>query len=490
MNELEAPVLPIGPDIDMFRSVRPFYRRWLTEVIEWIVRRYESRPDYRFLDTKHDVINRRDFDDDDEFRGPDAVFGWIQGRGLESLVVHAEWLGRSDRGSETNETAALVQRIDRIIDELSATLSMVRAENDGHIYFLMNADGAPRFDRGGRPGRDIYTFADIFCAKGLYSAAHHRGDAAGAAQAREYLTQIERSLWEFRFRNLQFTPGSPVSNDDPRRVRQEGPFMIFLGALAVFAEREGGAWCTGAGLGIIERILSRHTAAADAPPLARRGDMWEAVDEHDRPHLSAGRLISDPGHSIEFVGLASRFLRAIEHRGELTDSDARRAAAARARLPELLFANFENGFRRPVGGITKTIDLITRAPIDPNLPWWSLPETMRAAAEVHAGSETPAGGAANVRDQCLSLFALCHNALVERYLVPGDPQLWVQTRGADGSIVDVIPSCADVDPGYHTNLSIIEALELLLPRIDEHRERAEDKEERRARRSNHDGTGG
>ena len=34
----------------------------------------------------------------------------------------------------------------------------------------------------------------------------------------------------------------------------------------------------------------------------------------------------------------------------------------------------------------------------------------------------------------------------------------VQTRDAAGEVVSVIPATPDVDPGYHTNLSLIDAL--------------------------------
>ena len=456
MNCLPAPELPTRPDLATVCGVAPFYEQWLPLVVEWIVARFEADPDHPFLDTKYDVPGRRDFAADDPFRGKNAVFGWIQGRGLESLVVHAEWLAQVQAAVSYRD---LVGRINRVVESLSRTLCEVRERNAGHVHFLMDRDGSPRSDGGAPADRDHYSFADIFCAKGLYAAAHHRADEPAIRQARDYLVAIAESLWEFGFRSLQFKPGLPVSNDDPRLVRQEGPFMIFLGALALMAEREGGAWCTETGLRIIDRILSCHTASTDMPPLARRGDMWETVDEHDRPLLHDGRLQSDPGHSIEFVGLASRFLRAIERREGLEARDAERIRAARARLPDVLFANFENGFRSDVEGITKTVDLVRRDPVDPTLPWWSLPETMRAAAQVladHSGLD----GSASVRERCLSVFAVCHNALVRRYLVPGNPPLWVQTRSADGRIVDVVPACPDVDPGYHTNLSIIEALRL------------------------------
>ena len=48
-------------------------------------------------------------------------------------------------------------------------------------------------------------------------------------------------------------------------------------------------------------------------------------------------------------------------------------------MPALLARAFANGFRPTVGGICKTVDLLTRRPVDDTMPWWSLPETIRAA---------------------------------------------------------------------------------------------------------------
>ena len=452
------PRLPAEPDIDSIRTVAPFYRKWFTDVVTWIVARHARQWDSGFLDTKYDVIRRRDFPSADPFRGTQAVFGWIQGRGLESLVCHAEWLSSDPfREAEGDE---LLERIERSIDRLAAAIENARDRNSGHLHFLMDPEGVPRFDGSPPPETRTYSFADTFCAKGLYAAACHRGDDRAREAALEYLAEIEQSIWDFRFRNGQFKPGQPRSADDPRLVRQEGPFMILLGALALVAERSGGSFCREAGLRIIDRILKCHVALGGDGP-ARAGEMWETVDESDRPRLENGRLVSDPGHSIEFVGLASRFLRAIARDPAHSGVDTDRIETAKRRLPEILFANFHNGYDGAVGGIVKSVDLIEHRPVDANLPWWSLPETMRATMEILAMAERSSSDAETLRARCRAMFALCHNALVSHYLVDTDPMLWVQTRGPDGSVVDVIPACSDVDPGYHTNMSIIEAMRLI-----------------------------
>ena len=63
-------------------------------MMEAIVERCERDADYPFIDTKLDLITGRDFAPDDPIRGRGAIYGWIQGRGLEALVGHARWWER------------------------------------------------------------------------------------------------------------------------------------------------------------------------------------------------------------------------------------------------------------------------------------------------------------------------------------------------------------------------------------------------------------
>ena len=37
----------------------------------------------------------------------------------------------------------------------------------------------------------------------------------------------------------------------------------------------------------------------------------------------------------------------------------------------------------------------------------------------------------------------------------------VKVRDARGEVVDLVPACPDADPGYHTALSLMDALELI-----------------------------
>jgi len=90
------------------------------------------------------------------------------------------------------------------------------------------------------------------------------------------------------------------------------------------------------------------------------------------------------------------------------------------------------------------------------MPWWSLPETMRAALRCYtiAADET-------ARNYCLSVFSKCHNAFVANYIRPEFDLMAIQTLSKDGKTIDKIPAVPDADPGYHTGLCLIDVLNII-----------------------------
>jgi mannose/cellobiose epimerase-like protein (N-acyl-D-glucosamine 2-epimerase family) len=128
-------------------------------------------------------------------------------------------------------------------------------------------------------------------------------------------------------------------------------------------------------------------------------------------------------------------------------------------MPALLDRAFANGFRPVVGGICKTVDLLTRRPVDDTMPWWSLPETIRAALAAWRVAESEAS-----RPIGLEILTRSHNAFVAHYVRPRTHLMAVKVRDARGAVLDVIPAYPDADPGYHTALSLMDALDLIQPK--------------------------
>jgi mannose/cellobiose epimerase-like protein (N-acyl-D-glucosamine 2-epimerase family) len=122
-------------------------------------------------------------------------------------------------------------------------------------------------------------------------------------------------------------------------------------------------------------------------------------------------------------------------------------------LPKVFLRNFQNGWNDRAGGICKSFDLVARKPINSDLPWWELPETMRAAAELLVLFPKT-----DSRAEILDVLVRCSNAFLGHYVRTDLHLMAWQTRDAQGKPVDAIPGTPDADPGYHTGLSIIDML--------------------------------
>ena len=110
-------------------------------------------------------------------------------------------------------------------------------------------------------------------------------------------------------------------------------------------------------------------------------------------------------------------------------------------------ASFRKGFVGP--GIALAISAGTGEVLDPLCPWWSLPETIRSAALCY-------GRTGNA--EALAVWKDAHQAFFSRYW-RADPPVAYQTMTADGPI-DYVPATPDLDPGYHTGLSLLAAIEV------------------------------
>ena len=441
------PDLPTDRDL---QSVLRDYEEICKTVIRTVADRYD--PEYPFVNTKLDLITGTNFLDDDPIRGKQAIYGWIQGRALEALAGHARWL--TDQG-ETD----LADRLDAIIRSVLDQIRRMRDRNDGHLSFFMYPDGTPfQIDSDGKPcdiaTDQAYGFSDLFSSKGMYAAARRLGDDAAALEAREYIDDVEESIWDNSFQTDQISldPKNPIERRST--YHSHGPFMIQIGTTCLLVESRHPTGIE-RGLAIIEHELSSHTNLDGRVSGLLEGDFFESVDTDGEPYRDeSGVLLSDPGHSLEFVGLAAKFLRAAEESGDADKDQLERITEIRRQLPIVLERNFENGYFE-AGGISKAFDLVTRKHLNTDMPWWNLPETIRAAALclVTAADETE-------KAMCRRVFRDCHNAFL-KFTRPDLHLMAYQTRGASGQPISVIPATADADPGYHTGLSLIDTIEAL-----------------------------
>lgn len=337
--------------------------------------------------------------------------GWIQGRALEALTTHAAFFDTRD--------PALAERLHQVGQVLYEALrSLVSA--DGHAYFCYGPKGDPvrRDGAGGAVEQDrhpdIYTYSGAFAAKGLLSAAgRYEPEAIGEHAA--CLGRVVSAIEDGRFQlDEHCAIGEEALAAQPDDY---GPRMILLGA-------------TG--------LLRRLSLAAEAT----YGDRFIAhVLDH---HLDSGSgLLStvvggdrcDVGHGIEFAGFAA------DHLAGRGEDEMLRC------LEAVLRSSFHHGFKGP--GVVLTVSVTDGQPTSPYCPWWTLPETIRSAALLNrelSGIET------------LRMWRSAHEAFFTHYWL-GHPPIAYQCRTSEGP-VDYVPATPDLDPGYHTGLSLLKAIEM------------------------------
>lgn len=452
-------LLPIQPTQAQLLEVVSDYKAIILNSLQFMVDRYNRNPDYQWIDTKISLITGKDFPTDDPLRGPDTVYGWIQGRALEALVGHARWLRNQNKELSGN----LVGQIDKIIKEVFSHLSAVWEQNSKHLFFFMTPQGDPFLldSKGNRQLLKLtctspYNYSDVFAAKGMYTAAQYLQDQEAIIQAKEYCLKVVNAVWEGNFSTDQqaLDPKNPVTPVLGRH--SHAPYMISIGIAAMLTEYEKDSVSVDLGLKLIQHILQHHVNLNNRWPGLKEYDFVEFIDDRGDPYQDSGRIFSDPGHSLEFIGLTLKFTSICK---KLQIADRKQLSEVKkieTVMPAILEQNFINGFQDGPGGICKLFNLVTRTPINSDMPWWSLPETMRTALECWQ-----IAGTVDQRDFCINALSKCHNAFFKHYLRPDLHFMAYQTRAKDGSIVDTIPATPDADPGYHTGLSLLDCISII-----------------------------
>lgn len=440
------------------------YEVMTLSIVDAILDRYERNPDYHFIDTKLSTISGDDFpeaeDSSKDFKGRTAIFGWIQGRGLESLAGHVEWLPHCSLLTP-DEMHERRERLIRMTKEVFDQMETIRARNSGRLSFLMTPEGKPftMDDQGLRHTIELHSqktsATDLFYAKGMLAAAQLLGRTDKVAEAKTYFRTVVTNMESGRqvADQVSFDPKNPIRSVAGKRGH--GGFMISILGCAEFARHLSEDEWFERGERLIGHVVGHHINLGQFKNL-ELFDFIETIDADGNPWEQNGKILSDPGHSLEFIGIATKFLLVLQDRGGMSESQKRLFEQSLDIFPKVLIQNFRNGFNRKVGGVCKVFDLNARTPLNSDMPWWSLPETIRAAAELLViapnGPHT---------EEILQILSDCSNAFVKNYVNRDVDLMAYQTIDNTGQPVDTIPATADVDPGYHTGLSIIDFLNCL-----------------------------
>jgi hypothetical protein len=434
----------------------------IVTILDAMLERFERNRDYPLIDTKLNITTGEDFadapDPSRDFRGKSAVFGWIQGRGLEALVGHARWLPNATVLSPA-EKDDRTKRLTKMIGGVFERMEEIRARNAGRIYFTMTPDGELfEVDDSGRRrpfslANAPANFSELFYAKGMLAAGSFLGLPSKVEQSKSWFRKIAGEIGSDRFVSdqVQFDPKNRV-RPIPGRF-SNGPRMIAIGGCSLFAEVTGEEEWFEIGGRFIRHILDKHVNLGQLPELELH-DYLEFIGKDGLPWRDADMVLSDPGHALEFIGLASRLLLQLKALARKSPSQEELLARCIEVFPLILLKNFENGFNRRVGGICKAFDLVSRRPFNADMPWWNLPETLRAAAELLLLCPD-----SDRKGELLKVLADCSNGFFTRFVNPRVHLMAYQTIGDDGKPREIIPATPDADPGYHTGLSIIDFLD-------------------------------
>ncbi len=382
------------------------YRAANAATLRWMLAR--PRLHGAFLNTKLNPLTLTDYTDAEGWRGPDWTYGWIQGRGLESLATHA-----ADFATRNPELARDLDVAGRALYNAVDALQV----RDGHGFFRYGPDMMPVCGPDDGPlhpqarDGDIYTYSDAFFAKGLLcgAARYAPGDMP---RQRDALARVIDAIEDNRFQMAEKVPLSPaMAAAEPGDF---GPRMILLGAAGML-RRLGQGDATAYADRFVTHILSRHFDPAT-------GLLRNVPGEDD----------CNVGHGIEFVGFA------LDHTGGGGDPETLRD------LARILAASFDAGLDG--SGIRLTVSAATARGISPYRPWWSLPETIRAAALLHRATGDP---------DALRIWRMADERFWAHYW-RDTPPIAYQCLTEEGP-VDYVPATPCLDPGYHTGLSLLAA---------------------------------
>ncbi len=393
---------------DFFQHTRSRYLQVNRAALEWQLSRMTL--DQPLINTKLNSISLHNYTAIDGLRGPQFMYGWIQGRGLEAMATQAAFLKNYDLD--------LSRRLDVQAGALYLFLNNLYTK-DKAAYFCYDQAFKPICSRdptGLTPQLredNLYSYADLFVTKGLIAAAHRHAPEDLPAHLLT-LSRIINAIKDGRFIIAESDQLTELALMD--QAADFGPRMIALGAAALLHRLNLNEHDNFSGQ-FIQHILDHHL---DAPTGLLANE--------------PGGNVCNIGHGIEFAGFTLEIYRESV------------SAELATKLCRIIAHSFHAGFNGT--GLPISINLPSLTPINANCPWWSLSETIRAASLGYAVS-----GDIDLFD----IWQAADTAFFTHFW-RNDPPIAYQTLTSNGP-VDYVPATADLDPGYHTGLSLLAAIE-------------------------------
>jgi hypothetical protein len=412
------------------------YRRFLFDAAivpgcRLLLARHRQRPDWPYVETKFNPNTGLNLPPEKY----NLVYTWFLGRGSEALDDHLRRLDSVEAFGHA-ERAAMRELFTSRIANMTRDLAAIADRHHDRIPFRVNRD-LNAVDANGKPAAVDATFlgaGDIFGVKGLLSST----DPAIHGRALPLLRRAADLARRDRFEYEQSAP--PPGRD-------QGTRMLMQGVGACFAHKSRDLAASNEALGIaaafLTEVLDKHYDSATTV-------FSECID----PATGARSSLLDPGHANELVGLGLGMIECLE-KSPIANGHCSLIARAKRELPRLLIKSTALGFNPRQPGIFKSVNNQTGKPINADMPWWNLPETMRAAVRASVVAENGL-----IRSQCLEIFRMCHNAYFSQYPNRANMLFPFQTlNGETGRVVDVVPAVPEGDPLYHANGAFMDMLD-------------------------------
>ncbi|MCG3178038.1 MAG: hypothetical protein BIFFINMI_00361 [Phycisphaerae bacterium] len=368
------------------------------------------------------------------------VHSWFLGRGSQALDGHLPWLDKLEGldGVERSEAGSV---FGRLVATMTEAIEVMMARNNGRCPFRTNL----RLKEIDEAGREIESdtkqagAGDLFCAKGLIASGRKPMIELGVKALLDAAAKIRAGSY-----------GHDQFKEQPKELGH-GPKMLFQDAVSLLYAKSDDARLRGQIADVATEFLA---FVLDKHCDPQTGVFSEYIDY--KTHARGTQL--DPGHCNEFVGLGLGAIATVEAGQPAPDAGRRKLLArAKAEMPRLLIRSTRFGYNPAHPGMYKLLDTATGKPINPEMPWWNLPETLRAVVRCLQVSDDGA-----TRAELLELYRLCHNAYFANYLNRGNMLFPFQTiSGLTGKVIDVAPAVPEGDPLYHTNLAMLETLEVI-----------------------------
>ena len=364
-----------------------------------------------FLNTKVNSITGISYTNNSGTRGPKFIYGWIQGRGLEALVTFAEYY--------KDKNYVFSKKILKRAETLYYSLKKLYFR-DEHIFFLYDQDlkairNSNKVINFQTNEKGIFTYSDAFAAKGLF-AASRVFEPSNSKFFKQYIFDIIYAV-ENNFFQMDETVAISLKTIK-KQPNDFAPRMILLGAAGMFHINSCSNLTSFADK-FIEDIL----------------DNFYCKDKQILLNIP-NHLICNIGHAIEFCGFALEHYMMTNNKKNLE------------KIETILINSLKLGLKKQ--GIPLFISSETGKATSPYFPWWTLPESIRACAiGTHLGMNT----------EIFQLWKKIDKTFFSNFWQANKFYAY-QTINIDGP-VDYVPATPDLDPGYHTGISLLKATQVI-----------------------------